>query len=398
LIGNEKKFVFLIISYRLIIPLYTFRHIWKPIFLKNMPFGILINPIPVINFKMEHLQHKSALRFLKIKLPKCWVILDKSPKEFYMKNVTKLFGLIALVAIIGFSMAACSSDGNGSSGGDPFQGTWTNADADMRLVAANGSFTVSGEGGQAFRGTYTVSGNNVDITFTGIKTGTDSEWAAYPENPENEEGDLPPKNITGTISGYQVTFEGMTLTKQGGGSGSGGGGSAPGGGGSGGNGGNQPRSSIFELTGIPNDFNRKYAMFYAVDNYGNPIISAVDNNNNALGTSIELIEIKNGKVDLPMWVKHEGSFTRYHGSETINGSIMIFDYKNVSRDTKPTNPIKERFFSVTFSNGAATRTWTQGQDENPNSGGDDGGGSDGSGSGGGDKPDPDDGGGPGDKS
>jgi len=34
-----------------------------------------------------------------------------------MKNIVKLFGIIALVAIIGFSMAACGGDDDGGGGG-----------------------------------------------------------------------------------------------------------------------------------------------------------------------------------------------------------------------------------------------------------------------------------------
>ena len=34
-------------------------------------------------------------------------------KEFFMKNVLKAFGIIAIVAVIGFSMAACGGDDGG---------------------------------------------------------------------------------------------------------------------------------------------------------------------------------------------------------------------------------------------------------------------------------------------
>ena len=45
-----------------------------------------------------------------------------------MKNTLRVFGIIALVAVIGFSIAACgddSTDGNKS----PFEGTWVEYDA-----------------------------------------------------------------------------------------------------------------------------------------------------------------------------------------------------------------------------------------------------------------------------
>jgi uncharacterized lipoprotein YehR (DUF1307 family) len=42
-------------------------------------------------------------------------------KEFFkMKNTKKLFGIIVLITVIAFSMAACGDD----SSSDPFEGTW----------------------------------------------------------------------------------------------------------------------------------------------------------------------------------------------------------------------------------------------------------------------------------
>jgi len=45
-----------------------------------------------------------------------------------MKNIVKLFGIIALVAVIGFSMAACGGDDDGDGGGgdkrDELVGAW----------------------------------------------------------------------------------------------------------------------------------------------------------------------------------------------------------------------------------------------------------------------------------
>jgi hypothetical protein len=38
-------------------------------------------------------------------------------KEFFMKNLIKLLGIIALVAVIGFTMIACDSGGGGGGGG-----------------------------------------------------------------------------------------------------------------------------------------------------------------------------------------------------------------------------------------------------------------------------------------
>ena len=48
-----------------------------------------------------------------------------------MKNLVKLFGNIVIVALIGFSMAACDGDGNGDSNGDHIPATPTGLTATM---------------------------------------------------------------------------------------------------------------------------------------------------------------------------------------------------------------------------------------------------------------------------
>ena len=68
-----------------------------------------------------------------------------------MKNTIKVFGIIALVAVIGFSMAACKDDDNGGGGGgggggvqnDPgdLAGTWTG-----NIGGYNAIVTISGSG------------------------------------------------------------------------------------------------------------------------------------------------------------------------------------------------------------------------------------------------------------
>jgi len=62
-----------------------------------------------------------------------------------MRNFFKLFGVIALLAVMGFSMVACD-DGNGGGGGNPFIGTWNGVDPDgerIRLVVGSSTWTIS---------------------------------------------------------------------------------------------------------------------------------------------------------------------------------------------------------------------------------------------------------------
>jgi hypothetical protein len=109
-----------------------------------------------------------------------------------MKNLYKLARIIALVAIIGFSFAACDSGGGGSSSKTPSTqstpttpggsnanvvGTWkgTYADAGITVTItivlnANGTWDNTNEmSGTTFTnsGTYTVQGNTIYATSTG---------------------------------------------------------------------------------------------------------------------------------------------------------------------------------------------------------------------------------------
>jgi hypothetical protein len=92
-------------------------------------------------------------------------------KEFCMKNVVKLLGIIAFVTIIGFSLAAC--------GNVKLEGTtWVQSDGqdDMNIVFSSPQNATLADGSNKTQVTYTVSGNKVTIThpdFTGMSlTGT----------------------------------------------------------------------------------------------------------------------------------------------------------------------------------------------------------------------------------
>ena len=90
-----------------------------------------------------------------------------------MKNVFKLFGIIALVAVIGFSMAACDND-NGGGNSNPLIGTWSYFDQgqiveSITLTATTYEWKDVSYGGLATyeKGTYTgVTGNNGTLTFS----------------------------------------------------------------------------------------------------------------------------------------------------------------------------------------------------------------------------------------
>ena len=87
-----------------------------------------------------------------------------------MKNLAKLFGIIALVAAIGFSMASCGDGGSGpgpNPGPDVFAGTWTGPDAEFSFLE-NMTFTTKyPNGGYWMKGTWnTENPNKLNLVIT----------------------------------------------------------------------------------------------------------------------------------------------------------------------------------------------------------------------------------------
>jgi len=89
-----------------------------------------------------------------------------------MKTKITLWGIIALVAVIGFSMAACGGDeddngGGGGGGNSALNGTWVNGTD--KTVLNNGAITMSSGNVEMMKGTYSTSGSNITVTFTQVK-------------------------------------------------------------------------------------------------------------------------------------------------------------------------------------------------------------------------------------
>jgi len=89
-----------------------------------------------------------------------------------MKNTIKVFGLIALVAIIGFSFAVLSLTGCGGGGDDsipidpnnPFVGKWSDGSLTVTCTASNWSAVYPGQG--SWSGPYTPNGSTANFTET----------------------------------------------------------------------------------------------------------------------------------------------------------------------------------------------------------------------------------------
>jgi uncharacterized lipoprotein YehR (DUF1307 family) len=127
-----------------------------------------------------------------------------------MKNTIKLIeamrsiAIIALAAVIGFSMAACGDDSGDDPGPgpDPFAKTWLGPD--RKMVASNGSWNqyLIPENKEVMRGTYTYSGNTVTAKITDVNTfnfGGADAWVTY-------------ANLSDTYKGYIGGTDTITLT------------------------------------------------------------------------------------------------------------------------------------------------------------------------------------------
>jgi hypothetical protein len=125
-----------------------------------------------------------------------------------MKKIFKLIGIIAIVAIIGFSFAACEEEEDDpieyASTEDTLNGTtWkaSNTDYGMPfdyvLTFSSPNFTMSASTGEAtssINGTYSISGSTVTLTFKNSSGNTVKD--------------------TGRLNGNELTLDNMIWTKQ----------------------------------------------------------------------------------------------------------------------------------------------------------------------------------------
>ena len=95
-----------------------------------------------------------------------------------MKRYSKIFGLIAAAAVIGFSITACSNE---SESDEPasLEGSWHSSvwQETFTFNIAAGTFEKMKDEGWGERGTFTISGNSFTTTITEEKNeSTSYEW------------------------------------------------------------------------------------------------------------------------------------------------------------------------------------------------------------------------------
>jgi len=75
-------------------------------------------------------------------------------KNFIKARIAPLFGIIAIFAVIGFSLAACENN--------PFIGTWS--DGTLTVTCTEDTWTAVYRGQTVGAGTYTPNGDKADFT------------------------------------------------------------------------------------------------------------------------------------------------------------------------------------------------------------------------------------------
>jgi hypothetical protein len=139
---------------------------------------------------------------------------------FQMKKTFKLFWIIVLLAVVGFSMAACGGD-DGSS--DPFEGTWLGSAVGvqiMQIAASNGTWMFQTMDGDFAKGTYTISENTINLKTAEVNPvlfGGTGSWVSYSDLSSAQKATVVQKgfseNFTITLNGNTFTYWGDKFTK-----------------------------------------------------------------------------------------------------------------------------------------------------------------------------------------
>ena len=117
----------------------------------------------------------------------------------------------------------------------------------------------------------------------------------------------------------------------------------------GGGGGGIPGGGTFTLTGIPAQYNGKYAIFGRAIYKGSGELPLIGCQSISSASNYTPAKISGGSVTLTMWKMVNGVISGYTGNDVITqGYVVIEDIAWM-----PTSPI-------TFTNGNATKTWSDG--------------------------------------
>ena len=123
--------------------------------------------------------------------------------------------------------------------------------------------------------------------------------------------------------------------------------------------------STFTLTGIPAQYNGKYAYFQAQSgNYDTGVQIWGFQSFNQTSTSsvtITLCSISNGSVSIPVWNVDAAGYPPYTGNDYFTVFVGIFESqtKVLPGDFNDYTSFVN-FLQVPFTNGSATKSWSEG--------------------------------------
>ncbi len=273
-----------------------------------------------------------------------------------MRNFFKTFGIIALVAVMTFAMASCNNGTGGGSDNDPLPQTATYTGtangSTYTLIITENTARYTAEIGDSY--VLTVTSGGTTKTSSGTVTATGNTLTLTPS------GTTATFTITITTTGGitavtgKITFidgtkseeESVVVTPP---SGSGG---------------------TFTVTGIPAEYNGKYAYFEGEVNDNDLPLVGFQSFNETTGVAT-LVQIANGSVSLPMWIWYDGDneyVVKYSGNDTVEGDFKIFNSATITEATVDGFITGVDWSSITFSNGSATKTWSSGTPFDPNGG------------------------------
>jgi hypothetical protein len=133
-----------------------------------------------------------------------------------------------------------------------------------------------------------------------------------------------------------------------------GGGSSSGGGSSGGG------RGTFTLTGIPSQYNGKYAMLMARDLSRDIAVIGAQTLDWA-GKKFTFAPIRSGRVTLNLWAITDAGQSPYRGNDTLEVIFTITNQASLSANDDMADEINIGFEKASFRNGGATQAWNQGE-------------------------------------
>ena len=113
---------------------------------------------------------------------------------------------------------------------------------------------------------------------------------------------------------------------------------------------NNGDGGVFVLTNIPSEYNGKYAMLQCFYVHGFNSYDPV--------TGYILPQISNGGVSMPLWLLGNDEYIgRYSGNHTFQDEVVFVIYASSSMNEEIALLVIP---SITFSNGSATKSWSDG--------------------------------------